>query len=306
MTQRISPEQSKGTGGGTCFFLLNLATQIVVVSLLAACSMGQMVVRGSQSIMDSGIDAMNQETDPELAREASPANLKMLEGLILEDPANATLRLYAAQGFHGYAFGFVEQDDPQRAAGLYRRCYEHALVALKKTGFSVDPETADVTSLEAAVQDVDTNGVPALFWTASCLAKRVDMNRNDPASLSQLSSAAILMRRVLELDETYFHGGAQMFFGVYYGGRSPMFGGNFELAEEHFQRANDINEGKLLTVVVLYAEFLARQRFDREGFHNRLTRVIEAPDDLYPEMALANILDKQRAEYLLSMEDDWF
>ena len=97
-----------------------------------------------------------------------------------------------------------------------------------------------------------------------------------------------------------------MLFGVYYGGRSPMFGGNFELAAEHFQRANDINEGKLLTVDVLYAEFLARQRFDQEAFHNRLTRVIEAPDDLYPEMALANILAKQRAEYLLSMEDDWF
>jgi uncharacterized protein HemY len=97
-----------------------------------------------------------------------------------------------------------------------------------------------------------------------------------------------------------------MFFGVYYGGRAPMFGGDYERAEENFRRAAEINHDKLLLVDLLQAEFLARQQLDQQDFHNRLTRIIEAPDDLYPEMALVNGIAKQRARYLLAFEDEWF
>ena len=89
--------------------------------LLSGCSMGQMVARSSLSIMDSGVIAMNQESDWELAKIAIPANLKLAEGLIGELPREPNLRLQAAQGFYGYAFGFVEDDNPGRAAALYRR-----------------------------------------------------------------------------------------------------------------------------------------------------------------------------------------
>jgi len=44
------------------------------VLLLSACSMGQMVVRGTQTILDSGVESMNRETDLQLARDAMPAN----------------------------------------------------------------------------------------------------------------------------------------------------------------------------------------------------------------------------------------
>ena len=98
----------------------------------------------------------------------------------------------------------------------------------------------------------------------------------------------------------------QLFFGVYYGGRSPLFGGNFRLSEEHFRRAAEINDDKLLVVDVLQAEYLDRQRLDREAFHTHLTRVIEAPDNLAPDMALMNAVAKQQAAQLLESEDDWF
>ncbi|MEA2093913.1 MAG: TRAP transporter TatT component family protein, partial [Pseudomonadota bacterium] len=75
---------------------------------------------------------------------------------------------------------------------------------------------------------------------------------------------------------------------------------------ENFRRAAEINHDKLLLVDLLQAEFLARQRLDQQDFHNRLTRIIEAPDDLYPEMALVNGITKQRARYLLAFEDEWF
>jgi hypothetical protein len=286
--------------------LLQIPCILLTAALLSACSVGQMVVRGSQTILDSGVDSMNRETDLELARAAMPANLKLIEGMLLEDPQNQELLLYAAQGFYGYSYGFIELDDSERAQQLYRRCYHYALTALELAGLGLDPETAATDELEAATATLGKAAVPALFWSASCLAKWIDLNRDDIASVASLASAATLMQRVLELDDSYYYGGPHIFYGVYYGGRSPMFGGNFELAEEHFRRAAEINQQKLLMVDLLQAEFLYRQQLNRTAFHDTLQFILDAPQGLYPEMALVNAISKQRAEYLLELEDEWF
>ena len=97
-----------------------------------------------------------------------------------------------------------------------------------------------------------------------------------------------------------------LFFGVYYGGRSPMFGGDFAQSEKSFERAAAINNNKLLLVDVLRAEYLDRQKLDQQAFHTRLENTLNAPDDLYPEMALVNGISKQRARRLLDLEKDWF
>jgi len=286
--------------------LLRITCFLGAVLLLAGCSTGKMVVRGSLSIMDSGVESMNSETDLQLARAAMPANLKLLEGMLLEDPNNIDLLLFATQGFYGYSYGFIETEDPARAGALYRRCYGYALRTFSLRGFDIDPETAAADDLQAAVAKAGKGDVPAIFWTASCLGKWADMNRDNIASVAGLSNVAILMQRVIELDDTYYYGAAHMFFGVYYGGLSPMFGGDYALSEQHFQRANEINHDKLLLVDLLHAEFLDRQQLNQAGFHQRLTGILEAPADLYPQMALVNAISKQKAALLLEQEGQWF
>jgi hypothetical protein len=286
--------------------LLRGASFIAAVLLATGCSTGKMVVRGSQSIMDSGIEAMNSEPDLQLARAAMPANLKLMEGMLLEDPGNIELLLYTAQGFYGYSYGFIETEDAARAGTLYRRCYGYSRQALALRGFDIDPETATPDALRAAVAGAGKQDVPVLFWSASCLGKWVDMNRDNIAGIAGLSNVATLMQRVIELDETYYYGAAHLFFGVYYGGRAPMLGGDFALAEQHFERAAAINENKLLLVDLLHAEFLDRQQLDQAAFHQRLVGILEAPDDLYPQMALINGISKYKAALLLESEADWF
>ena len=122
----------------------------------------------------------------------------------------------------------------------------------------------------------------------------------------QLPRATALMQRVLELDERFFHGSPHMYFGVYYGGRSPMFGGDFEKSEHHFDQARKINQNKLLVVDLLQAEYLERQRFNRENFHQLLSRIVDAPVDLLPELSLLNEVARRKAILLLNKEDQWF
>ena len=273
--------------------------------LLNACSTGQIVARSSLSIMDSGVASMNREPDLELAKAAIPANLKLVESLTREIPANRELRIHAAQGFYGYTFGFVEDDNPARASALYRRGLEHALAALETAGLG-DPMTMQRDVLRQKLAGLERDAVPDLFWAASNWAKWIDMNRTDPARIADMGKVESLMQRVLELDETFYFGGPHMFFGVWYGSRPPMLGGDFALSEMHFGKARNITQGKLLIADVLYAQYLAVQQGDRKAFHDKLTAVVDTPQDSYPEMALANAIAQHKAKILLKNEEELF
>lgn len=285
---------------------MRLILSLFLVSTLTACSLNQMLVRASLPIIEGGIEALNQETDLELAEAAIPTNLEMLEGMIIVDPDNDTLHTYAAQAYYGLAYGFNEDIDPERASRFYQRGLKHGLSALEIKGLK-NISSGSVDKLETELKQlIKKDDVPALFWTASCWAKWIDMNRDASESIVQLPRATALMRRVLELDENFYHGGAHMYFGVYYGGRSPSLGGNFKKAKYHFNKARAATNGKLLIADLLQAQYLSRQQFDHKDFRTRLTKIIEAPDDLYPELGLLNQVAKRKARAMLSKEKQWF
>ena len=285
---------------------LRLCLVVLVPSLLSACSLGQMVARSSLTIVDSGVISMNRETDLALAKAAIPANIKLVESLVVELPAHRELRTHAAQGFYGYAFGFVEDESPARASALYQRGLKHALVALESSGLTGQIDTMPTAVLQQKLAGLGRDAVPGLFWAASNWAKWIDLNRTEPARLSELEKVAALMQRALALDETFYFGGPHLFFGVWYGSRPPMLGGNFTLAEEHFAKARNVTQGKLLIVDLLYAQYLAVQQSKRETFHAKLTSVANAPPDIFPEMALANVITQHKAQQLLLKEEELF
>jgi hypothetical protein len=277
-----------------------------IAILLDGCSTGQLIARTTTPVIGGGVEAMNRETDLALAKAAIPANLKMMEGLIVEDPTNLKLREYTAQGFYGYAFGFVEDEDRARASGLYQRCFEHALAGLRIAGLDVDPRSVTQAVLEQSLGSLGPKAVPSLFWGASCWAKWIDMNRDDPARVAEVGRAAALMARVLALDETYYYGGAHLFFGVYYASRPPMLGGDYAKAALHFDKARAISRGRALLVEVLYAQYLLRQKLDRKAFHETLVDVLRRPADQPPDLALVNEIAQRKARDLLAKEAEWF
>jgi len=272
---------------------------------LSACSMNKMMVNMSMPMIEGGIEAMNEEPDLQLAEDSMPANISMLNGMIQLDPKNVQLHVYAAQAYYGLSYGFNEDKKRKRADRFYQRGLKQGLIALDLLGLK-NVKKLNTEALEQQLQKLGKDDVAALFWTASNWAKWIDLNRDDPASLIQLSKPTAMMQRVLELDDTFYYGGAHMYFGVYYGARPPMFGGDFAKSKKHFDRAREINHNKLLVVDLLQAQYLSRQMFDQKDFHQRLTKIIEAPVDLYPELTLLNQIAKRKARLLLSKEDQWF
>jgi hypothetical protein len=267
--------------------------------------MDQMLVRASTPMIEGGVDALNHETDLDLAEDSIPANLNMLLGMINIDPDNAQLHTYAAQAFYGLSYGFNEDSRPERASAFYLRGLAHGLKALEING-AKNLRDSTISDFEEQVNSLGKDDVAAMFWTASCWAKWIDMHRDDAEAIAQLVRATALMQRVIDLEDTFYYGGAHMYFGVYYGSRSPMLGGNFEKSLQHFDRSREITNSKLLIPDLLQAQYLARQQHDQQDFHNRLTAVINAPDDLMPELGLQNQIAKRKAAVLLKHESDWF
>ena len=288
---------------------LPTAIKFITISLalltLSACSMDKTMVRMSMPMIDSGIEAMNYETDLQLAEDSMPANLGMLNGMIHLDPENAQLHTFAAQAYYGLSYGFNEDSKPKRGSAFYLRGLKHGLTALELNG-AKDLKDSPIANFEEQVGKMAEDDVAAMFWTASNWAKWIDMHRDDAEAIAQLARATALMQRVLELDDTFYFGGAHMYFGVYYGSRAPLLGGNFAKSRQHFDRAREITDSKLLIVDLLQAQYLARQQQDQQDFHNRLMAVLDAPDDLMPEVALQNQIAKRKAALLLNKESEWF
>jgi len=256
-------------------------------------------------MIEGGIEAMNAEPDLQLAEDSMPANLGLLNGMIHLDPENIQLHVYAAQAYYGLSYGFTEDKELKRSQEFYLRGLKHGLIALQLSGLD-NAKKLNPLDLEEQLQKLDEDDIAALFWTASNWAKWIDLNRDKASSLIQLPKPTAMMQRVLELDDTFYFGGAHIYFGVLYGARPPMFGGDFEKSRKHFDRAREITDNKLLVADLIQAQYLSRQMNDRDDFHQRLTYIINAPEDLYPEATLLNQIVKRKAKRLLRYEARWF
>lgn len=275
---------------------------------LNGCSLNKFTANTTAGLLGEGSTVFNEEVDLGLARDSMPANLKMMEALLKASPDNDTMLTMLAQGYCSYAFAFLEDSDNpndlERAKALYQRGFTYGMRALPKK--VRETSKTSLADFEKAVSDVDKDQVPQLFWTAYCLGNWVNLKKADIAAVAELPRVEIMMRRVLDQDETFYNGGVHLFYGVYYGSRPKMLGGNPQKAKEHFQKALRMSDGKFLMPKLFMAQFYAIPTQDEALFKSSLEEVLKAPADLMPSERLANQVAKRRAEKLLAAQKDYF
>ena len=194
-----------------------------------------------------------------------------------------------------------------RAIDLYIRSEGYALKALAKSDktFS-EVRTVDLTALEKALQKLKKKDVEPLFWTAYSIARGISLQKDDPMQVIDLARVELMMRRVLELDETFYFGSAHLFYAVYYGDRAISIGGDPEKAKKHIAHVDRINDGKFLMSKFYLARYYAYSKQDVTLFKQSLQEVLDAPSDIYPGEEAATSLAKSRAKRLLNQVDDLF
>lgn len=122
----------------------------------------------------------------------------------------------------------------------------------------------------------------------------------------ELPKVQVMMQRVLDLDERYFHGAAHLFFGSIWGTKPRMLGGDPEKAKSHFEQNLKITEGKFLLTYIYYARFYAAKTLDEELFDAFVKKVNETPAEVLPGFELMNMIAKKKALVLQRMKSEWF
>lgn len=258
------------------------------------------------TVLGSTLENLQRQTDIDLVCEGTPTFLLMLDSMVASNPNDQTLLLNATKAFSGYAAALDACDKQERAATVSRKAKIYGLSLL----WDCDPFQNDCTvsssELEHTLAELDSDDVALLFWAGNSWTTWIRHQAGSPESLIQLPQLEKIMRRILELDENYYHGGAHLFLGTYYGSKPPLLGGKPEQSRRHFERALSISNRQFLPALVLYAQTYARTTFDRDLFVNLLQEVIDFPIKSNPDSALVNQVAKRNARKLLKEVDLFF
>jgi hypothetical protein len=285
-----------------------LLPAIVLLSFqFSSCGLVQTVaVKSTAGIIDYGMAAIFEESDLQLAESAIPGNMVLIEALHKADPGNEKLSLLLVQGYTGYALGFVEDQDPQRAIALYERARNYGLDVLRRrTDFDKNFEESPEKFI-AGVNALSEDDVPLLFWTANAWGNLINLNMSDPATVVDLYKVNAMMDFVMRHDSTFFYGSTHLYFGTILATTPRVLGGNPVKAREHFEMALAMGQRKFLLPFFYYAKSYAVQVQDQELFESLLKEVTDAPIDILPEQRLVNAIAKKKAKLLLAKEADLF
>lgn len=280
---------------------------VVAISILiTGCSIQKLTLRAVDPIIDGSMQSLFEEDDLELARTAIESDLKLLEGLLKSHPENEKLLFFATQGYAAYALGFVEDHDSERAQKLYIRAKNFGLKILSHKKQFKAALHADVDAFSKSLSEFSKKDVPALFWTANAWSSYINLNLTDPQALIELPKVQAIMQRVLELDESYFFGGAHLFFATILAAKPPLLGGNPEKAKQHFDKCLEFSDGKFLLPYVYYAKYYAVRTLNQDLFQQLLQKVLSTSIDVLPEQRLPNAIAKKKARRLLDAEAELF
>lgn len=279
---------------------------MVATLMISGCSTEKMAVRLALPLVEGQYIALQEEADPELAENALPANLKMMEGFLKGDENNSDLLTRLSEGFCSYSFSFIEDTDPDRAAALYQRGKNYALSALTAETGIENIGKLNLDQLNSALEKMDKDNVPSLFWLGQCWGGWLLLSLDNPLAFVAISKVESLMKRVLALDASYHYAGPHVFLGAFYGGRSKMLGGDPEKSRYHFEKSLALTGNRFLLTRVLYAKTYAVQVQDKKLFAEQLNTVIKSSGNILPEQRLANEVAKLKAIRLMEMANELF
>jgi len=259
-----------------------------------------------------------KDNDPDLVADALPFALKTMESIVPEQPEHKGLLAATAGGYTQYAYGFLvpeadalEGKDSAKANHLRSRA-RNLLNRGRTYGFqglslsTRDFETALRKNSATTLAKLEKEDVPLLYWTAAAVAAGITLDKENMELVADLPLAEAMMRRALELDESYDHGSIHELLMSYELSRPDSNAESLARAKKHFDRARALSQNKRLSALVSWAEGDAIKRQDKAMFNSLLDQVLAFDPDSAPEFRLSNVISQNKARRLKARTDDLF
>jgi len=279
---------------------------VLFALLVSGCSTSRFAVGAMVPVLDNARDTAMASDDVRTFRDAAPANLFLLEGLIATDPDRSELRLDAAMLYFSYAFSFIESTSPAYASSLYQKGFHHGRAALLKNKKLPRDWDIPLASFTTGLKALRKKDVPAAVWTAVNWAQFISLHLDSIAVLRDIPKVSSLLERVGELDGSYFDGMVYAMIGSLHAFRPPLMGGSPEKSRENFEKSFRVSGGRFLLSRYLYARFYLYRIQDGAAFEKTLTGIIRTPEISSDPYRLLNRIARSKSRDLLGEFDDLF
>jgi predicted anti-sigma-YlaC factor YlaD len=282
-----------------------------LVLLVLSSSACAIIINRAGKTLVGGNSVYATDNDPDLVWEATPFALKTIEGLLAQSPKNKSLLLAAASGFTQYAYGHLQQNADfseasdlsgatalrARARKIYLRALDYGLRGLETDFPNFRAQLRE--NPQAAVSKLKKVHVPLVYWSANAWGAAISISKDDAELTADQNLVAALMRRALELDESWERGSIHDFFIAYEGGRSSV-GGSLTQAHAHLERAQKLSQGTRVAPLVSYAETVSVSTQNRKEFQSLLEEALAFDADKVLATRMGNLIAQRRAKWLLS------
>lgn len=152
-----------------------------------------------------------------------------------------------------------------------------------------------------AVLELGAESIEALYWFSANLGKW-SSTKSLMVRLGNKSKLEAYNKRVLDLDEKFFHGAPHRFFGAL---PTKVPGGDLNVSKKHFEKAIEI-EPNYFGTRTLYAELYATKAQDKETFHKQLDHVLATPANSLPDVEPENRYEQAFAKQLKEKANEFF
>jgi predicted anti-sigma-YlaC factor YlaD len=290
---------------------------LVAGALLAGCSVQNMATDALADALSNSARVYAAEEDPELIRAAMPFALKTTETLLVDNPDHPGLLKSACSGYTQYTYAFVETDAEiaeaddfeeaerlrERAVALYLRARDYCLRALELS----QPGIADGLrrAPDEAVRGIGEDEISLLFWTGASWGKAISLALDRPDLVVDLEAVRAIMKRTLELDESWDDGGIHEVM-IAVEALPEAMGGSPERARQHFRRAVELSDGASASPYVALASTLSITEQNRAEFERLLDDALAVDPTRNPAIRLSNHLAQEKAKRLLARSDELF
>jgi len=284
--------------------LRNALLLTVLIPVLSGCV--KLVTQLSPSLIPNLTQTFFEECDAELARLSFPSELKLMEGLVRNDPENKQLLTALCMGFTGYSMLFIQEEDPERASRLYLRARHYGLRALGRKGAFLKESNVDSERLQAKLKTLGEREFKALFYTTMSWHAWINLNLDMPAALAQMGVAQACLKRVLELNPGYLYGTPYVLMGTLLAAKPGLAGGDARQAKVFFEKGMEVSQGKFYFVQYYFARIYAVRIQDRELFQKLAQEIVQGHPSEPKDVCLINSIMQQKAKKLLGMTEDLF
>ncbi len=282
------------------------ARNVIILSLTAFLLNSCMgfALKFSPSLFPNLTSSIFEECDPELAESAIPANLKLLEGILKNDPGNRRILRTLCIGFCGYSMLFIEEDDPHRASRLYLRARDYGLRALGAKGTVLN--NLKIKDFKDFLTSIQKDEIETLFWITTSWSAWIALNLDNPAAIAQLTTSQACLERVMDVDPNYLHGLPHLLMGASLSARPPLFGGDIERARDYFETALRLSDRRFFLAQYYYAKYYAIRKQDRGLFCGLVEEILHGDPKALPDVCLMNTVIQNKAKELEAMTDKLF